>query len=146
MEEKAKKLTEDLLKNMGFVVEASALLKDGVVQINVESEDSGLLIGNQGETLHALQLVVGLMLNNGSEEWQPVLMDIGGYRTQREDVLRRMVERAARRVKDTGENEELPPMQSFERRTVHMFVAEYPEIISESTGTGRHRQVIIKPA
>jgi len=146
MEDKVKKLTEELLKNMGFVGEVSVSLKDKILQVNIESEDSGLLIGNQGETLHALQLVVGLMLNNGSEEWQPVLMDIGGYRAQREDVLRRMVERAARRVKDSGEDEELPAMQSFERRTVHMFVAEYPEIVSESTGEGRHRQVIIKPA
>ena len=144
MEEKTKKITEELLKNMGFSGEVSVTKEDSILKINLESVDSGLLIGNQGETLHALQLVVGLILNNGSEEWQQVLLDIGGYRVQREDVLRRMVERAARRVSESGQDEELPPMQSFERRLVHMLVEKYPEITSESTGVGRHRQVIVK--
>ena len=146
MEKKAKKLTEELLKMMGFSGEVSVSHEEDILQINIESEDSGLLIGNQGETLHALQLIIGLMFNNENEEWQPILLDVGGYRAQREDVLRRMVERAARRVTESGEDEELPPMQSFERRKVHMFVEEYPEITSESTGSGRHRQVIVKPA
>lgn len=146
MEKKAKKITQDLLKNMGFSGEVTVSKEEDLLKVNVESEDSGSLIGNQGETLHALQLVVGLMLNNNSESWQQVLLDIGGYRVQREDVLRRMVERAERRVSESGEDEELPPMQSFERRTVHMFVEKYPKITSESTGEGRQRRVIVKPA
>lgn len=131
---------------MGVNSKVSVAEKDGVIHIGIDSEDSGLLIGYHGEMLQALQLILGMMVNQGVEEWQRVVVDVGDYRQQREEALRRMAQRAAQRVKESGEAQEFPPMSAFERRSVHVLIGEEEGVVSESAGTGRERRVVVKPA
>ena len=146
--DKAYQLTTALLKQMEVDAKVVVGEREGVITIDIESADSGLLIGYHAETLQALQLVLGMMLNQqqGEEEWQQVVVDIGGYRQQREQTLKRMAQRAARQVRELVEAQELPAMPSFERRLVHLYIAEEEGVVSESRGTGSSRRVVVKPA
>jgi spoIIIJ-associated protein len=146
MLDEAKKLTKELLEKMDVDSKVSIEEKEGVIHINIESEDSGLLIGYHGETLQALQLLLGMMVNQGRQEWQRTIVDIGDYREQREEVLARMARRAAERARDLKEEQELPVMPAYERRLVHIAIAQEEGVSSESAGTGRDRRVVVKPS
>ena len=141
----AKKTTEELLENIGVEAEVTAEDADGVLRVNIDSEESGLLIGYHGETLQSLQLLIRMMVNQGKDDWQQIIVDIGDYREQREEALSRMVSRAAQRARELGEDQELPMMSAYERRLVHMAISEEDDVVSESYGTGRDRRVVVKP-
>lgn len=134
----------ELLSKMGFEADVDAEESDEEILVDIDTEDSGLLIGYHGETLHSMQLILGMLLNRErKEEWKRVIVDIGEYRGQREEVLRRMAERAAHRVQETGEAQELTPMPAFERRKIHMFVSEVEGVTTKSIDTGRDRRVVV---
>lgn len=73
----------------------------------------------------------------------PIFFDINGYRAAREDLIVRLAEKAAERVRESGTAMELPPMNSYERRLVHARVGDLEGVRSESAGTGRERRVTI---
>lgn len=143
--DKAKQLTKELLEKIGVEGNINVTEEDGVIHIDIESEDSGLLIGYHAETLQSLQLVLAMLVNQGAKDWQQIIVDVGDYRKQREETLKRMARRAARQARELGEEQELPSMSSFERRLVHIFLTEENGVTSESRGEGRHRRVIVKP-
>lgn len=142
---KVKLLTEELLEKMKIQGNANVVEKEGVIQINIESEDSGLLIGYHAETLQSLQRILAMLVNQGASDWRQIIVDVGEYRKQREEALKRMARRAARQARELGEEQELPSMSSFERRLIHIFLTEENGVTSESRGEGRHRRVIVKP-
>jgi spoIIIJ-associated protein len=84
------------------------------------------------------------MINKELNEWKHVLVDINGYRDSRRTKIEDMVRNFIDRVRFHNSNVEMPPMNSFERRWVHMFVSEYPDIASESLGEGKNRRVVLK--
>jgi spoIIIJ-associated protein len=75
-----------------------------------------------------------------------VLVDVGGYREERNSHLEEMALQKADDVRILGESIELPPMKPADRRAVHMALSEYDDIITESEGEGRDRHIVIKPA
>ncbi|HXI18173.1 MAG TPA: R3H domain-containing nucleic acid-binding protein, partial [Chloroflexota bacterium] len=72
-------------------------------------------------------------------------LDVDGYRTRREDLLRGMAERFAQRVRTTHEAMQLETMPPNERRIIHLVLADDPDVVSESVGEGESRRVVIKP-
>lgn len=143
---KAKDITKNLLKKLNVDAKVKVTEKDSVIDINLEGEDLGLLIGYHGENLEAMQLIIGLMVNKNidSEEWVPINLDVGGWRDERIQVLRTMVEKATVDIASAKEPVELPPMSASQRRMVHMIIADFPGFISESTGEEPNRKVVIK--
>lgn len=143
---KAKDITKDLLKKLKVDAKVEATEKDSVININLEGEDLGLLIGYHGENLEAMQLIIGLMVNKNidNEEWVPINLDVGGWRDERIQVLRTMVEKATIEVESAKEPIELPTMSASQRRMVHMIIADFPGFISESAGEEPNRKVVIK--
>lgn len=144
----SKKLTEELLKKLEIKANIEVEEVDETTQkVSISGEDLGVLIGYHGKTLEALKLVLGLMVNKGREEsdvWTRVLVDVGGWRTAREDSLREMAERAASRVRSYKESVALPPMNASDRRVIHVALQEEIDIVSESEGEGEERRVIVK--
>lgn len=145
---KAKDITKDLLKKLKVDAKVEVAEKDSVINISLEGEDLGLLIGYHGENLEAMQLIIGLMVNKNidGEEWVPVNLDVGGWRDERIQVLRRMVEKAVLDIESVKEPVELPPMSASQRRMVHTILADFPGFISESIGEEPNRKVVIKKA
>lgn len=137
--------TKKLLKHLG--VEAKTKVgqdKEGVVHVQLETEEPGILIGYHGETLSSFQLILAMMVYRQTGEWVRILVNVGDYRERRRESLERMALSAAQKVKFSGEEYALPSMTPAERRIIHLTLADDPEITTESEGEGRNRRVVIK--
>ena len=117
--------------------------EEDTVELDIEGEDSGLLIGRRGETLRALQFIVNLLVGRRAEG--RVILDVEGYRERRYSALRSLAARVAERVAATGRSITLEPMAANERRAIHMALAENPRVTTESTGVGDSRKITILP-
>lgn len=143
----AKLAVDQLLQGMS--VTASTTVRpqrpgeEETVELDIEGEDSGLLIGRRGETLRALQFVANLVVGRGAEG--RVILDVEGYRERRYTALRSLALRVSERVASTGRSITLEPMAPNERRAIHMALADHPRVTTESTGMGDTRKVTILP-
>jgi len=113
--------------------------------IDLTGEDSGLLIGRRGQTLQALQFVVNMIARKELGESIRVVLDVEHYRQRREDSLRDMSTKVASRVAQTGRSITLEPMSAADRRMVHVSLADYQGVRTESVGMGEDRKVTIFP-
>ena len=106
--------------------------------------DASFLIGKNGQNLKALEHVIRAMLVKDNKEGN-VILDINDYRKSRSDFLVEVAKQAVTRVRNSQKAEALFPMSAYERRIVHMELASYPDIATESVGAEPQRRVIIKP-
>ena len=147
----AKGIVDQLLAHLGTralsIISKPPEDSPGFFLIDIEGDDSGLLIGRRGETLRALQFLVNLLLaqQRGVEDQGRVLLDVEHYRQRRAQTLRDRAMRMADRVAASGRPMTLEPMPANERRVVHMALAEHPRVMTQSEGQGEARQVSILP-
>ncbi|MBI2935848.1 MAG: protein jag [Chloroflexi bacterium] len=113
--------------------------------IQIEGEDSGLLIGRGGETLRALQLLVNLLVAQRLPEQGPVNIDVEHYRERRYNALRELARRVADRVAATGRAITLEPMPANERRIIHLTLAEDRRVTTQSVDEGPGRKISVLP-
>ncbi|KKS31299.1 hypothetical protein A2380_03045 [candidate division WWE3 bacterium RIFOXYB1_FULL_43_24] len=118
---------------------------DGIFEVKIQGNNLNFLIGHQGQSLDALQSILHLTVLRQTGEQVTVLIDINGYKDQRAEKIQNMAKSYIDRVRFFQKDVELPPMDPWERRQIHMFVAEYDDVISESSGEGRDRRVTLKP-
>jgi spoIIIJ-associated protein len=114
--------------------------------VTVDETSSGILIGYRGEKINALQLLLTLMINNDAIAYQPVHIDINGYREKRHQSVREMADSAAQNAIDSGREILLPPLPSFERRIVHLHLSQNPQVETYSEGEGDDRRLVVRPA
>jgi spoIIIJ-associated protein len=114
------------------------------IQITVETPSSARLIGHHGETLQALQHLLGALIRRHSETPVYVSLDIAGYKQALADRLAAKANEAAAKAIETGKEQYLRPMTASERRLVHMALAAIPGVVTESIGEDPYRRVIIK--
>lgn len=129
--------------------------------VSIDTKDAGRLIGARGESLEGLQLVVNQMMSrkmgqpalspstslgvNSAEGFKRVLLDVSGWRKQKEDELKSLAESLGKKVLEDGKEVELEPMSSWQRRVVHLVLEGMGGLSSESAGEGRDRHIVIKP-
>lgn len=142
-----KETTEELLEKLGVKteVEVNEDKENDLALVQIESENPALLIGYHGETISALQLVLGLLVYKKTSDWQRVSVNVGDYRERRRESLEGLAKSALQRVKFAGEPYALPPLPPAERRIIHLILADNTEVTTESEGEGRERRVIVKP-
>jgi spoIIIJ-associated protein len=115
------------------------------INVVISSEDPGMIIGHHGDTLDSLQLILSLVLAKESGEFKRVSLEVGDYKRNRSDYLRNLAEQTKQRaLSDQGEVY-LPNLKPWERREVHMYLAEDQEVVSESVGEGKERTLVVKP-
>ena len=114
--------------------------------IDLEGEDSGLLIGRRGQTLAALQFLVNMIVRKEFGDGVRVVLDVEHYRQRREASLRDMATKVASRVVQSSRSVTLEPMNAADRRIVHTALTDYVGVITESSGMGEDRKVTISPA
>ncbi len=102
-----------------------------------------VLIGRRGETLAALQLLMHLVVSKQGDTRERVIVDVEGYRHRREENLRSMAQRIAQQVRASGRAVMLEAMPPNERRIVHMALADFEDISTESEGEGDQRRVVV---
>ena len=115
-------------------------------RLNVRGSDLGVLIGRRGEKLASLQHIVNLIVAKKEGEYHRIAVDVENYRGRREEQLRDVADRAAKRVLQTGKIIQLEPMPAIERRIVHMALVENPGVRTQSVGVEPNRRIVILPA
>ncbi len=147
--EQAKNLIQELLLRLGVEarVEYEESITKGLV-FNIASRDSYLLIGRQGATLHALQILAQAVVSKKLAAFgQPLFfsLDVDDYKRKREWFLKETAKAAAEQLKKTGRGQALEPMPNYERRLVHAYLQEhFPEIESISSGQEPYRKIVIR--
>lgn len=137
-------ITQDLLSRLGVEAKISVEESEGVFNVQLETEQPGILIGYHGETLAAIQLMVGMIVWRKLGEWTKVLVNVGDYRQRRQESLERMALSLAQKAKFSGQPQALPPMSAFERRLIHLTLSVDPEVETLSEGEGKERHVVVK--
>ncbi len=114
-------------------------------QVNISSKDSGLLIGHFGETLNALQGILRLVAQKLAGQPVSLAVDVAGYKANKAKELEELALQVAENVKNSGYGQTLRPMNSYERRVVHVVLKDFPGIEAVSTGEEPYRCIEIKP-
>ncbi|KKR31253.1 MAG: Single-stranded nucleic acid binding R3H domain protein [Candidatus Gottesmanbacteria bacterium GW2011_GWA2_41_12] len=141
-----KKTTEELLEKLQIVAPVTVREdSENTYRIDIQTEETGLLIGFHGETLNSLQLLLGVLVYKQIGEWVRLVVNVGDYRQKREETVKQMVKSAKAEVLSTRESIVLPYLTPLERRIVHMVLTDDPDVSSESEGEGEERRVVIKP-
>jgi spoIIIJ-associated protein len=144
--ETAKQVILELLKSCGVLgtVEFEESITKGLV-FNISSPDSYMLIGRQGLTLHALQILAQALVSKKLKEPFWFSIDVDDYKIKREWFLKETAKAAAQKAKNTGRAQGLEPMPNYERRLVHAYLQEhFPEIESSSMDNEPYRRIVVR--
>lgn len=149
MEEKKQNIQQmikTLLEKMGCSGEVDLIEYYDGTQFTIRTRDGGLLIGDNGQNLLALNYILKKMAAKILKEERPQFsIDVNDYQKQKHEELRDLARMSAQRVRYFKKEVVMKPMSSYERRIVHSTLTEYPDIITESQGEEPRRQVVIKP-
>ena len=123
---------EKLLSLLGFPATIEEQKMEDGILLDVTSEDSGRLIGRQGQTLSDLQYITNRLLFQQDQTVPKVTVDVSGYRAQAREALVKKAQEAAEKVRRWGDPVELEPMSAFDRRVVHQTLRDDPDIETQS--------------
>lgn len=147
----AVELLEGLLERMSFAVKIEGEEVEDKLLLQVECEeesDTQKLIGRRGQVIDAIQHLVNKMVSRErtrEERGKPVIVDIGGYRQRHIEKLETIANDSVDKVKETGESVHLNPMSAYDRRIVHMQIAELGGVETQSEGQGERRHIVVLP-
>lgn len=146
---KHEKINEFLSKVAGFMdisLTNKIEEKEGRISVNMEGNDMGLLIGYRGETLEALQTILGVVANKGSQDYIRIDLDAENYREKRKETLKNLASKKAYEAVKYNKNITLEPMNAYERRIIHMALQENDKVTTYSIGEEPYRKIVIKKA
>lgn len=148
----AKGILETLLSMMGVTASVVSSAKSfagggdtAPIAFDINGDDLGILIGRRGQTLSCLQYIVRLIVGHQSEDWVPIIIDVEEYKQRRYEALEALAQRIAEQVTAGGESFTLEPMSAYERRIIHITLAENHDVTTRSIGEGDARKVVILP-
>lgn len=142
--QKAKDFLAEIFKNMSLdvLIEKFSTSED-TITLHLHGADLGILIGKHGQTLDSLQYLTNLTANKNQENWTKIILDIENYRKKRTDTLTKLALRLADKVKRRGERISLEPMNSHERKIIHMALQDDKRITTYSEGDEPYRHIVI---
>ena len=138
----------ELLTKMNNPAPVLAADTENGLRLCIDAETMGLLIGRRGETLDAMQYLVSLVANKNRKEegYIRVTLDTEGYRSRREETLKRLARKNAQNVRQTGRAVSMEPMNPYERRILHSALQGFAGVTTHSEGEEPNRHVVITPA
>ena len=138
---------QQLLDLLGFTSTVEEHhMEDGIL-LDVKTEDSGRLIGRQGQTLSDLQYITNRLLFQQDPSSPKVMVDVSGYRAQAREALVKKAKEAAEKVRRWGDVVELEPLSAFDRRIIHQALKDDPSIETHSVeveGTDK-KAILLRP-
>ena len=142
----ARELLQTLIEQMGFDLDVEARDEEERILLNITGDEAEALIGKKGQTLDALQFLLGRMVNRQADrERKPVVVDSGGYRQRRSEALKDLALKLYEEVTRTGKTVAVNPMSAHDRRIIHMTLREKPGVATRSEGDGPTRRLLIVP-
>jgi spoIIIJ-associated protein len=118
---------------------------DTNIKIDIKTANSSRIIGKRGDILDAIQCIAGAVANIGNEEYKKVVVDCENYREQREQTLRTLADKLAKKAVEKGRKMSLEPMNPYERRIIHSALAENTEVKTISEGKEPNRYIVVIP-
>jgi len=138
---------DEMLRLLGFEATIEEHSLDDGLLLDVKADDSGRLIGRQGQTLSDLQYLLNRILFQHDTSVPKVTVDVGNYRSQARDALLKKAKDAAEKVRRWGDVVELEPLNAFERRIVHNALKDDPDVETHSVeveGTNK-KAILLRP-
>ena len=148
--DKIKEVVREFFEKMTVEVsniEASLSVEENrdVINLNVKMDEPQILIGQGGQTLLEIQRLLRMVLSKKLQKVFYLNLDIDDYKKQKVEYLKELAKNLADQVATTGEEKNLLPMSSYERRIIHAELADRIDIMTESQGDGFDRHIVIKP-
>ena len=143
--EEAAEVVDELFNLMDLDADVDVREDDERVVLDVSGPDSGRVIGKKGQTMDAIQFLVNKIVNRLPEARRHIVVDSGDYRERHDHGLETLARREAKRAVDEGEVITLQPMTARDRRVVHLSLAKFDGIQTESEGQGKRRRIQIIP-
>ena len=134
---------QDVVNAMGMTLTAQVEETPDGTRINLEGEDGGALVRNSGEGLQALQHLVATAFRKQLGDDNRIVIDCNGFRKEKDAELRQMATYMAEKARTSGVPQEMGPLNPYERRIVHLAVAEIPGAATESVGDAFSKTVLI---
>lgn len=144
----AVELLSGLLEHMGIPAQIEATWESGdegdpILNLDVQGQDLGMLIGRHGKTLSSIQFLLRLMINQRIRQWPNVVVDVEQYKVRHRNGITVMAQRMADQVVASGASVFLEPMPPADRRLVHIALRDHPQVETQSVGDGERRKVQI---
>jgi len=144
-EKSVKEVVEKLFATLeidgGFTLSSNG----DTLDVLMDTKDTGIVIGYHGEVLEALQLVTALVVARKLGRFVRISIEVDGYKQHRVEYLEKLAIDAKERALSENREQVLMGLRSWERRVVHMYLQNDDEVVSESSGEGRDRVLIVKP-
>ena len=134
---------QDVVNAMGVTLSVNVEETPEGTHINLEGEDGGVLVRKGGEGLQALQHIVATAFRRQLGDDNRIVIDCNGFRKDKDAELRQMAHFIAEKARSSGVPQEMGPLNPYERRIVHLAIAEDPTVTSESIGDAFMKTVII---
>ena len=132
-----------LLDKAGFDATVDAYDAEEVITVDVATKETGLLIGQKGETIDSIQHLLNISVYRDRPFVKRMIVDSEGYRQRRVEALQGMAHRTARRALREKRSLSLPPMSAAERRVIHLYLKENPHVTTSSEGQEEDRRVVV---
>ena len=147
-QKKAMKIVEDFVKELTEKLKQSEIeyklnIVGEYIEVELNGENAGYLIGYRGETLNSIQVIMNSVLKNRMKTHLKVTVDICGYKKERVKTLEQLAERVANTVIKTGKTVTLDPMRPYERKIIHSKLQENSKIRTHSVGEEPYRKIVI---
>lgn len=140
-----KKTTQKLFEMLQIQGEVAVTEAEDGVNVVLQTEESGIVIGHHGETLEALQLVLSLVTAEELGKFTRIALEVGDWRKSREEYLKSLATSSKEKALAEGKEVTLPLLRSWERRVIHLMFQDDKEVTSESVGEGKERVLVVKP-
>lgn len=136
--------TETLLAKAGLEGSVEVSNDENGINVSLTTSDTALVIGKHGNTLSSFEYILAQLVAAKTGEYARIIVEVGGYRQEREAYLHDLTTRLKEEVIATGAEKTIRGLKPWERRLVHMQLAEDSEVITESMGEERERVLVIK--
>ncbi|MBN1191642.1 MAG: Jag N-terminal domain-containing protein [Dehalococcoidales bacterium] len=151
----AKDVLENILSMLGINAAVQVVTPQSIRQqtvddthtviLNIEGAEAESLIGRKGTTIEAIQYLVRLITARRTKLKIPIMIDVQSYKQRRYNDLRTLAINVALQVKSRKSSCRLEPMSAYERRIIHLSLADDPDVTTESVGEGDSRKVVVLP-
>ena len=115
------------------------------IDLILNTEDSGIVIGRHGDTLEALQLIISMCVSKKLDKFVRVSIEVGDYKKNRIEWLKNLALEAKERTIAQGREIVLSELKSWERRVIHLILKNDEKVVSQSQGEGKSRVLVISP-
>lgn len=142
---RASDFVDELLEILNISAVSEIVDDEENIKIDIKTTNSSRVIGKHGDVLDAIQTLAGAVANIGRNDYKKVVVDCENYRGQREETLRELAEKLAKKAVEKGRKMTLEPMNPYERRIIHSALANNADVKTISEGKEPVRYIAVIP-